>query len=708
MTGESDFFRLEGHMNPREIHKRWNHVASECPYVPSGRDHPDYFTLGTRLEYYYYWRWMVSRGEYPKTDRGYIWLLLFELYNVDDDPEENYAMMCALRDNYAGDDDVLYSFISKTIKYYGIRIGKPVEDEPDMPTYFRGFRICQILSSPTYVPLSCNDLEALYKVTAKAWDEYRDRVSDIVSRVLWRMGSMASIVDKGTNLLSIIPEEAVSPVGLTLFHSKEEPLHLKYIDVFSRKFRQLVGPVVKAVFLLLSKPRTKAAKEAFDALAKNLGDVVIEEIGRDGPFDPPVRFGGGRPFCVTKIAGFYTTSSSNRIPLPQRDGSWPSHRFPLRMREYSDISVGSGFVSESTFREPAYSRMRMMEMQSYIRWREASASGRQTIPDRGYAWLMMSELLNDDSRTPQENMVMMPMCCDVLHKMGNSAGWDAMACYCLIHDLVPTGMDLSRDSTPMNALRRILVSKGEFSALGIGGLNKYMGTGMGPSDHRTMVIVLNELYRNAGFGESLNDEGNPVDFTLYMGFPCEHPFWSVPITTPNGRARRNMVNAYRVTMAIVRGDYDGSRPAGFKNEWIECIRGVLDAMHRRSVMEALPEVVLDAGELSRAENDLQVVKGLMSVEDSDDDTVPVEAPVEEISVEESDTLPGPGDSWDVFIASLNEGQRRYLSAALEGTVKKVRMEKTINEIALRETGDVVVEDGRVLEEYLDYISCRLR
>ena len=706
MNGRSDFFRVEDYANPREVHRRWNHVASECPYVPSIRDHPDYNLLyGPRLKYYYYWRWMVSRGEYPKTDRGYIWLHLFELYNVDDDPEENYAIMCALRDNYAGEDDVLYGFISKTIKYYGLRIGKLVEDEPDMPTYLRGFRICQILSSPNYIPLSCNDIEALYKVTAKAWDEYKGRVADVVSRVLWRMGSMASVVDKGTNLLSTIPEEAVSPVGLTLFHSKEDPLYLKYINVFSRKFRLLVGPVVKAVFLLLSKPRTKAATDAFGALAKDLGDVVIEEIGRDGSFEPSVRFGGGRPFCFTRTSASYGRLSSNRMPLPQRDGSWPSHRFPLRMREYSGLVAGSDNVTESKYREPAYSRMRVSEMQSYVRWREVSVSGRQTVPDKGYAWLMMSELLNDDSRTPQDNMVLMPVCCDVLHKMGSSEGWDAMACYCLIHDLVPTGMDLSLDLTSLNALRRVLVSKGEFSALGIGGLNKYMGVGMGSADYRTMITVLNRLYEDAGFRESLADEGNPTQYILYAGFPCEHPFWSVFITTPNGRARRNMVNAYRVTSAMVRGDYDGMRPQGFKSEWVGLIEDVLDSIHRHSIMEVLPEVVLDAGELSRAENDLQVVKGLMSVGDHDDEAVPAEVPMEESFPEEQESR--EGYSWDVFIASLNEGQRRYLSAALDGTVKKVRMEKTINEIALRETGDVVVEDGRVLEEYIDYISCRL-
>lgn len=71
------------------------------PYVPSGSPHPTYASMGREsVRYYISWRTRVRRGEYPETDRGYIWLYCCETAVSHRDPAELLAEVVSLIRGY--------------------------------------------------------------------------------------------------------------------------------------------------------------------------------------------------------------------------------------------------------------------------------------------------------------------------------------------------------------------------------------------------------------------------------------------------------------------------------------------------------------------------------------------------------------------------------------------------------------------------------
>lgn len=95
----------------------------------------------------------------------------------------------------------------------------------------------------------------------------------------------------------------------------------------------------------------------------------------------------------------------------------------------------------------------------------------------------------------------------------------------------------------------------------------------------------------------------------------------------------------------------------------------------------------------RAEEDLEAVSSLMSVEDQ-----PAAAePFPEPAVEK-----GSG-GWEVLAESLGDAEMGYLKRCIHGTKTDVRLEKAVNSAAQDAIGDVVLEGGRVVEDYVDEV-----
>ncbi|MCQ2079966.1 MAG: hypothetical protein MJZ38_07940, partial [archaeon] len=114
---------------------------------------------------------------------------------------------------------------------------------------------------------------------------------------------------------------------------------------------------------------------------------------------------------------------------------------------------------------------------------------------------------------------------------------------------------------------------------------------------------------------------------------------------------------------------------------------------------------LDEKAVSTAVSDLEEVTRLMKVDGID------EEPEEEGEQIKEEPAPAQSNPWSEFFASLGENERTYLATCMKGRnttsllkqigTTKVRMEDGINSRALDTVGDTVVEDGTIVEDYLD-------
>ncbi len=111
-------------------------------------------------------------------------------------------------------------------------------------------------------------------------------------------------------------------------------------------------------------------------------------------------------------------------------------------------------------------------------------------------------------------------------------------------------------------------------------------------------------------------------------------------------------------------------------------------------------ITIDTGAVADAESALETVKKLMTVEASEEagDPEPAKSP----------EPAAPASGWPALASSLDDEQRGYLSACLEGDgkgfLRKIgkkapKMEDSINSVSVDLIGDQIVESGRVFEDY---------
>ncbi|MBR2255275.1 MAG: TerB N-terminal domain-containing protein [Candidatus Methanomethylophilaceae archaeon] len=103
-------------------------------------------------------------------------------------------------------------------------------------------------------------------------------------------------------------------------------------------------------------------------------------------------------------------------------------------------------------------------------------------------------------------------------------------------------------------------------------------------------------------------------------------------------------------------------------------------------------IVLDETAVANAESDLKAVTEMMYI------------PGNEEPVETADEEAGPsvdGDPWMAFVGSLSEDELAYVVSCIDGTRKNSRLERSVNDAAMDTVGDVILDGGRVFEEYVE-------
>lgn len=116
-------------------------------------------------------------------------------------------------------------------------------------------------------------------------------------------------------------------------------------------------------------------------------------------------------------------------------------------------------------------------------------------------------------------------------------------------------------------------------------------------------------------------------------------------------------------------------------------------------------VVLDKDHISKATKDLEAVVSMMASEDVSESANPIRV-FEAVKKSE-------GEGWDAFFDEIGDSGKQYLIQALNGTARaycsenKLKLnsvESKINNAAMDIIGDAIVQNGEVIEEYIDNIK----
>lgn len=394
---------------------------------------------------------------------------------------------------------------------------------------------------------------------------------------------------------------------------------------------------------------------------------------------------------------------------------------PATKEEMLTYSTRKGHPCEyvpSGIRTPSYRSMGKESLEYYLHWRDSVRRGRFPMTDIGYIRTLFSEIvtLNSDpendlqlmARIVREyahlNIFQMRSLGDVCvcHARINGLGlprlpilkdenviayqtYQAMASRPIGYLSVRNLMALFRidtaipDGVPIDALYRRIVAEADTMTSNICGNRLSDGVGT--------------VKRNIPVYGGLIYHGNRRTFTV-----------SIPLNILNTSMGEILESTLR--MMLVGLGCDGVSQE-YRDEGIayEATVKVLEDYRSGTLVLDDPdaEFKLDPKKITESEDDLRAVTEMMRVEDGDT----------EVAVKAPDVERTPLTGWAGLAESLDDIMIGYLVAAQDGTVKEFlvgnglkmgALEKDINTLAMDMVGDIIVEDGTIIDDYTDEVS----
>ena len=384
----------------------------------------------------------------------------------------------------------------------------------------------------------------------------------------------------------------------------------------------------------------------------------------------------------------------------------------------------------SGFTNPDYRSFSEPQRKFYVYWRDQTRKGNYGETDRGYLWLYLCELVNIKA-DPQVNMDQLvglrrayggadednligKTCFEysLVHKLAfpDPSIYESNITACLVMEQFLKGMDTHPDKTLLLFLSGIndKTMSREFDQDCVGitcamlrAVEKAMedqGTTIeefcDPEKVPTVVTVFEDLkyfkeirkarftYRNYIYNAAFDDSLKEIVKNVFSAVRMKRTGKAVKINkfTAFGMECREMLTK------AVSSWYEGKEIAEIK--------------------ERASNLKLDREAVTGAETALKDVTRMMATEEVQEEAVtrPVE-PVRKIS-----------DSWQGLAEALDEKQKGYLRAVLEGNGQQYlrdigsiqsRMEDSINALAMDAVGDNILEGGVIFDEYADNVRALL-
>ena len=659
-----------------------------------------------QLNYYTYWKNTLGTNEFRKAADGYVWLFVCELLN---DPDTGYVSerLNTLATSEASDGSPYYpELLGTAITYAAVR-GTPFPRYAGwMYSPERRFVLSPLLASPVSdIPAS-----VLQDLAGAAGPVLKD------PELPAKTGSMLRELDRklstmGTDLRSefMVPvKQSCRPFRDYALVDEPEPVEM---IVWEPKPTGELGNLLSAVISLISggkpDPKFRYAEE-LSKIFKRLSasgfvpgtedPLTKPEVfhcrrlgtpcGAFGPSrlcDPTVQARSGKSITLGEILTF--ADSKPKMPEPFVLSGW---EHPV----YKDLSKGSF----------AY----------YVYWRDCFRKGRYLDTDNGYVNLLLTEIINtespDDARRDLEtllgvygdgsqNLIALTLMDHTLCNRGRFTDYrsydDRMVTNCWIDAFLHGDPSLELDQTMLDRMR-----SGSFSVT-------YMESAVPLRPFgKALRKIFAEISKKKDLRALLNPRPVSAVRSVYVSLDYFRGKREVRVEFDDYLGCRKLSTfidkAVKFASAYAK---NGSGPT-FSFAGLKCcdiIAGCIDEDRISGQRDV--HIRLDPEAVAAAESDLRAVTELMRTEEEPEET----QVTEETPVQEAVTTSGP---WETFFASLTGTEKEYIKiisrepagapAFLRShSLTRIGMEDAINNKALDTVGDTVLEDGTVVDDYIE-------
>jgi len=731
----------------RDVH------GEECEYVRCEHRNADYSVMDRQQKaYYLYWRDEIGRGNCLKSDRGYTKLLICEIINSDLDPAVGMRMLRLLYDNTR-----MHGMPQSDIA--AVMFDYAVVHDMDLPIMWMGkgsVRSFMVTSEIMSFPVRRVSRELMWYLSGGP-KMHADGVNDL--RHISLFNDSLQAIDRflmentGKGVAQTYSEGMTTElykVFLYLPYGRDKDFQISY-----EKLRTdgVFGEFMLGLFTYTRKVLCKAIGEKGPATAASFNKefrAIVDRIAEEGPDEieriPKSWRGTTRTSMSSKeralvdmgvrLENQYGTAEKPK-PIMNVDENAPKQHVSPHLK--TDIErnwtveskerleyVPSGFIN------PDYRSFSEQQRKYYIYWRGQTRNGLYGETDAGYLWLYLCEIINI-AADPKE---MMDQLMGLYKAYGNfdeeriigHTGFD----YALAHKIpIPDPSIYESNVTACLVMDQFL--KGEETypdkslLMFLSGINDK--TMMREFDPDCVGITCGALRaveaKLKEEGTSINDlcgiEKVATSVTLFEGLKyfkeMRKSRFSYMNYIYNGSFDDSLKEIMKNAFSVVRMKRTGKAIKLNKfqafgmdckdimtkvaNEWYE-------GKEIAEIKERASNLKLDLEAVSGAESALRDVTQMMKTEHEEATEAKVESPVE---VKET------GSSWDGFSKALDDMQKGYLRAVIEGKGKDFlkengliasRFEDSINKVAMDCVGDTVIEDGAIFDDYLAEVTASLQ
>ena len=731
----------------RDVH------GEECEYVRCEHRNADYSVMDRQQKaYYLYWRDEIGRGNCLKSDRGYTKLLICEIINSDLDPAVGMRMLRLLYDNTR-----MHGMPQSDIA--AVMFDYAVVHDMDLPIMWMGkgsVRSFMVTSEIMSFPVRRVSRELMWYLSGGP-KMHADGVNDLKHISLFNDSLQAIdrflMENTGKGVAQTYSEGMTTElykVFLYLPYGRDKDFQISY-----EKLRTdgVFGEFMLGLFTYTRKVLCKAIGEKGPATAASFNKefrAIVDRIAEEGPDEieriPKSWRGTTRTSMSSKeralvdmgvrLENQYGTAEKPK-PIMNVDENAPKQHVSPHLK--TDIErnwtveskerleyVPSGFIN------PDYRSFSEQQRKYYIYWRGQTRNGLYGETDAGYLWLYLCEIINI-AADPKE---MMDQLMGLYKAYGNfdeeriigHTGFD----YALAHKIpIPDPSIYESNVTACLVMDQFL--KGEETypdkslLMFLSGINDK--TMMREFDPDCVGITCGALRaveaKLKEEGTSINDlcgiEKVATSVTLFEGLKyfkeMRKSRFSYMNYIYNGSFDDSLKEIMKNAFSVVRMKRTGKAIKLNKfqafgmdckdimtkvaNEWYE-------GKEIAEIKERASNLKLDLEAVSGAESALRDVTQMMKTEHEEVAEAKVESPVE---VKET------GSSWDGFSRALDDMQKGYLRAVIEGQGKDFlkehgliasRFEDSINKVAMDCVGDTVIEDGAIFDDYLAEVTASLQ
>ncbi len=694
---------------------KFNTIPKPCKPVGIVLKYPVFSDLTPdQLNYYLYWKSTLGTPNFKIAAYGYLWLFIAEIINGSDrnDASKKLNMLCS-----AGNSDGRqnYSELFTLATEFSLLFDTPMPQYMEWMGNVDPAFLSRAFASPvsdipavlisSYVPLPINKDETL------------------VDRICNLLRTYDNLLKKKTD--HGLRDTFMRPVKSCILPFKEyaylgEKIPLEVITWRSKG--DMVSRLFKLAYSICSGDG--AIKSEYGLPFVN--ELVEEYKNTDpipGPFPDPFSKPDG---VLVRQLGTKPTDLGPSCFFDSFAKQTSAHKNTLgELFTFSQIqpeSKNAHFVT-SDCEHPSFIDLSLEQFEYYVHWKQSFLRGIALDTDNGYVNLYLSELINIDTQfTPLR-----------LQRLLNTYGKDGSG---LISSVLMDYELLNgrRFSDPRIYLDRYVVNswieefiKGTNKAplnptlLGImrtGGMNiRYISEDI-PLQPMSQALqeVFNTVCSDMSAEEVFNARSVVTWKSLFadIDFLRGHKEVKVKYTDYLQSAKfvKFIDKSIRLMSALLSKNRsnDNSRVGNLSLLGTDCTRifkNIASKWSEETQEKPQDKIVLDRDAISVAQSDLAAVTEMMCVPDNEPEDI-VENPLPEIK-KETDSQKDP---WDALRDILEPTEIEYLNILLQppgsskgkAGIARTKIEDSINGKSLDCIGDTIIENSRLVNEYLNEIK----